>query len=212
MTAINSHVIREIARDCAPQLDDFWVVYAGNNEVVGPFGAGTIFGRQAPGLAVVRASLLVKSTRLGQWLGSLRPRSAGPLEWQGMEMFLRNQVRSDAPGLQIVHENFARNLAAIIELGRRSGATVLLAKRPLPEDMIDRLSRGKVGGQITPRKATLDDVKDGIQDAPPAGRRAAALGGFGQHGFEISPLGICKTGVIYGVFQAQLKRRLKLAA
>jgi hypothetical protein len=131
MTAINSHVIREIARDCAPQQGDFWVVYAGNNEVVGPFGAGTIFGRQAPGLAVVRASLLVKSTRLGQWLGSLRPRSAGPLEWQGMEMFLRNQVRSDAPGLQIVHENFARNLAAIIELGRRSGATVLLATVPV---------------------------------------------------------------------------------
>ena len=131
MTAINSHVIREIARDCAPRQGDFWVIYAGNNEVVGPFGAGTVFGRQAPGLAVVRASLLLKSTRLGQWLGSLRPRSADPLEWQGMEMFLRNQVRRDAPGLQIVHENFARNLAAIVELGRRSGATVLLATVPV---------------------------------------------------------------------------------
>jgi tetratricopeptide (TPR) repeat protein len=131
MTAINSHVIREIARDCASRQGDFWVVYAGNNEVVGPFGAGTVFGRQAPGLAVVRASLLVKSTRLGQWLGALRPRPADPLEWQGMEMFLRNQVRSDALGLQIVQENFARNLAAIIELGRRSGATVLLATVPV---------------------------------------------------------------------------------
>lgn len=131
MTAINSHVIREIARDCAPRQGDFWVIYAGNNEVVGPFGAGTVFGRQAPGLAVVRASLLLKSTRLGQWLGSLRPRSADPLAWQGMEMFLRNQVRRDAPALQIVHENFARNLAAIVELGRHAGATVLLATVPV---------------------------------------------------------------------------------
>lgn len=48
MTAINSHVIREIARDCAPLGADAWVIYAGNNEVVGPFGAGTVFGAQAP--------------------------------------------------------------------------------------------------------------------------------------------------------------------
>jgi hypothetical protein len=36
MTAINSHVIREIAKDCVRLGADFWVVYAGNNEVVGP--------------------------------------------------------------------------------------------------------------------------------------------------------------------------------
>ncbi|MGA2248094.1 MAG: tetratricopeptide repeat protein [Verrucomicrobiota bacterium] len=131
MTAINSHVIREIARDCAPRHGDFWVVYAGNNEVVGPFGAGTVFGRQAPRLAIVRASLLVKSTRLGQWLDSFRARSADPLEWQGMEMFLQNQVRRDDPGMQIVTENFARNLEAIVELGQHSGARVLLATVPV---------------------------------------------------------------------------------
>ena len=131
MTAINSHVIREIARDCAPRQGDFWVLYIGNNEVVGPFGAGTAFGLQSPGLAAVRANLLVKSLRLGQWLGALLTRSAGPMEWQGMEMFLRYRVRSDSPGLRVVYENFARNLAAIVETGRRSGATVLLATVPV---------------------------------------------------------------------------------
>jgi tetratricopeptide (TPR) repeat protein len=131
MTAINSHVVREIAQDCAPRQGDFWVIYLGNNEVVGPFGAGTVFGRQTPGLTFVRASLLVKSTRLGQWLDALRTRSAGQIEWQGMAMFLRNQVRSDAPGLRIVYDNFASNLAAIIEQGRRSGATVLLTTVPV---------------------------------------------------------------------------------
>jgi len=131
MTAINSHVIREIARDCAPQQGDFWVLYIGNNEVVGPFGAGTAFGLQAPGLAVVRANMLVKSTRLGQWLGALLTPSADQIEWQGMEMFLRYQVRSDSPGLHVVYENFARNLAAIVATGRRSGATVLLATVPV---------------------------------------------------------------------------------
>jgi hypothetical protein len=47
MTAINSHVIREIARDCGPREGDFWLVFAGNNEVIGSYGAGTEFGRQA---------------------------------------------------------------------------------------------------------------------------------------------------------------------
>ena len=89
---------------------------------------------------------------------------------------------------------------------------LLMVERPLPEGMIDRLPRGKVGRQITPRKATLDDVKDGIQDAPTIHERASAFGGFGEHRFEVSPLGICKTGVIYGVFTPQLKRRFKLAA
>jgi hypothetical protein len=131
MTAINSHVIREIARDCAPRQGDFWVLYIGNNEVVGPFGAGTVFGLQAARLPVVRANVLVKSTRLAQCLGALLTRSAGPVEWQGMEMFLRRRVRSGSPGLRVVYRNFARNLAAIIEMGRRSGATVLLATVPV---------------------------------------------------------------------------------
>ena len=131
MTAVNSHVIRQIARDCVPLHGDFWLVYAGNNEVVGPFGAGTIFGRQAPPLSAVRASLVLKSTRLGQWLSSLRARPADFREWQGMEMFLQNQVRRDAPGLQIVRQNFSRNLADILELGQRSGATVIVSTVPV---------------------------------------------------------------------------------
>jgi len=131
MTAINSHVIREIARDCAPRQGDFWVLYVGNNEVVGPFGAGTAFGVQAPGLMAVRANELLKSTRVGQWLATLLTRSVGGTEWQGMETFLKYQVRSDSPRLRVVYQNFARNLAAIVEMGRRSGATVLLATVPV---------------------------------------------------------------------------------
>ena len=81
MTGINSHVIREIARDCAPHDGDFWLVYASNNEVIGPFGAGTIFGRRAPDLIAVRTTLALKATRVGQLLGQLT-RSAS--QTQGM--------------------------------------------------------------------------------------------------------------------------------
>ncbi len=71
MTAINSHVILPIARDCAAQHGDFWVIYMGNNEVVGPYGSGTVFGPQAASLALVRAGVAFKATRLGQALGSM---------------------------------------------------------------------------------------------------------------------------------------------
>ena len=35
MTAINSHVILPIARECARRDGDLWIIYMGNNEMVG---------------------------------------------------------------------------------------------------------------------------------------------------------------------------------
>lgn len=131
MTAINSHVIREIARDCASQAGDVWLIYEGNNEVVGPFGAGTVFGRPAPSLAAVRAILAWRTTRLGQLLNALIQRARGPVEWEGMEMFLQQQVRRDDPRLGRVYQSFAANLGGIVALGRQSGVKVLVATVPV---------------------------------------------------------------------------------
>ena len=52
----------------------FMDFYLGNNEMVGPFGAGTVFGSRAPGVGLVRADLAVKTTRIGQLLDSLMQR------------------------------------------------------------------------------------------------------------------------------------------
>ena len=124
MTAINSHVIREIARDCAPLEGDAWVIYMGNNEVVGPFGGGTVFGRQTPSLAFIRASLWVKQFRFVQLLNRLVER--GPAEWGGMEMFLKQQVQRDDPRMAQVHEHFRENLRDIARIGRDAGANVVV--------------------------------------------------------------------------------------
>ena len=125
MTAINSHVVREIAKDCAPLEGDAWIIYMGNNEVVGPFGGGTVFGRQAPSLIFIRASLWLKEFRVVQWLGSLGER--GPREWEGMEMFLKQQVPRNDPRLKTVRAHFRQNLREIVERGRDSGARVILS-------------------------------------------------------------------------------------
>jgi hypothetical protein len=67
-TAINSHVILPIARECAAHEGDLWIIYMGNNEMVGPFGAATVFGRQAPPLPYARLVTALQRLRMGQWL------------------------------------------------------------------------------------------------------------------------------------------------
>jgi tetratricopeptide (TPR) repeat protein len=131
MTAINSHVIREIARDCRPCEGDIWLVYAGNNEVVGPFGAGSVFGPQAPRASAVRLALAAKSSRIGQLIASFRPVSHEPTEWQGMEFFLHNQVSINDPRLPRVYRNFSENLSAVIRYGQKAGAKILVATVPV---------------------------------------------------------------------------------
>jgi tetratricopeptide (TPR) repeat protein len=130
-TAINSHVILPIARECAVHEGDLWIIYMGNNEMVGPFGAATVFGPKAPPLSLVRASLAVQKTRLGQLLASLTDRlkakSSTPPSWGGMQMFLGNQVPPNAASKETVYRNFQSNLQGILRAGRDSGVAILLS-------------------------------------------------------------------------------------
>jgi tetratricopeptide (TPR) repeat protein len=130
ITAVNSHVIVPIARECALSEGDLWIIYMGNNEMVGPFGAATIFGTQAPPLGLVRLSLVVQRTRVGQLLMALarqvRGKAAQPSSWGGMEMFLGNRLRPDEPRKERVYQSFERNLQDIVGAGLDSGAKVIL--------------------------------------------------------------------------------------
>jgi tetratricopeptide (TPR) repeat protein len=130
MTAVNSHVILEIARDCAAREPDLFVVYMGNNEVVGPYGPGTVFEQWSPSLRLIRANIWLKSTRTGQLLDNAIQRVRGPsdlIAWRGMEMFMANQVADDDPRLTAVYDNFRRNLTDLCAVARRSGAPAILS-------------------------------------------------------------------------------------
>ena len=129
ITAINSHVILPIARDCAPADGDLWIIYMGNNEMVGPFGAATVFGQQAPPLGFVRLNLAIQKTRLGQLLVDLGRKLKGKnvnAAWGGMKMFVGNQLRAEDPRKEVVYQNFERNLKDIVQAGLGSGAKILL--------------------------------------------------------------------------------------
>jgi tetratricopeptide (TPR) repeat protein len=130
VTAINSHVIREIARDVAPRQGDIWIIYMGNNEVIGPFGAGTVFGPQTPRLGFIRAGTILKKLRLGQLLDQMRYRLAGksrPQSWAGMEMFLDQQIAADDPRLATVYRHFQSNLRDVVGMGTKAGAKIVLS-------------------------------------------------------------------------------------
>jgi tetratricopeptide (TPR) repeat protein len=130
MTAINSHAILPIARECAGHDGDLWIIYMGNNEMVGPYGAATVFGPQAPPLGVIRLNLALQRTRVGQLLVSLGRRikgnSANFSSWAGMQMFAGNRVGPSDHRREVVYRNFERNLEDILKAGLGSGAGIIL--------------------------------------------------------------------------------------
>jgi hypothetical protein len=130
ITAINSHVIVPIARECAHYQGDLWIIYMGNNEMIGPFGAATVFGAKAPPWPAVRLNLAIQKTRVGQLLMDLerkfKSRQNGPQVWGGLQMFLGNQLSPDDPRKTAVYGNFQRNLQDILRAGRDSGAAIVV--------------------------------------------------------------------------------------
>ena len=130
IVAINSHVVYQIARELSGFAPDLFVVYMGNNEVVGPYGPGCAYLSDMPPLWIIRLSVLARSTRTGQLLAALLGRlnigHGAPAEWGGMAMFVDNAVRGDDPRLEVVYRNFEANLRNIVRLASAAGAKTLL--------------------------------------------------------------------------------------
>ncbi len=153
ITAIDSNVIVPIARDCARHQGDLWIIYMGNNEIVGPFGAvkmvsfasnfsngnkapppfgaETAYGLAAPPLGVIRAVIAVKTTRIGQLLDNvirrLRSGASTPKEWGGMQMFMNGRIGYDDPARLRADTNFRGNLEDILRTAHRAGVPVVLS-------------------------------------------------------------------------------------
>jgi tetratricopeptide (TPR) repeat protein len=135
ITSINSNVILPIARECAEHQPDLFIVFMGNNEVVGPFGAAGVLGPFSPNRFLIRANLLAKETRTGQWLDALIHRLGSardaPRFWRGMEMFLKSRLRPDDPRLRAIYAHFEDNLREICAAGVNAGAKVIVCTVPV---------------------------------------------------------------------------------
>ena len=144
MAAINSHVALEIARDCMRREPDLFVVYLGNNEVVGPYGPGTVFAPAAASLTTIRLGLRLRRLRAGQLLRrgltALRRGPSAPRRWQGMEMFLDRRVAADDPRLERSYEQLARNLTAIARLAARARSQAGIRAREGADERVGHTS------------------------------------------------------------------------
>lgn len=129
MVAINSHVLLPIARECARRQGDLWVIYMGNNEVIGPFGAHALLGPAAPPRWSVQTIVALKTSRLVQGLDAALAAATAqpeqPPQWQGMRMW-RAAIGRDDPRIRRVHEHFRANLRAVLNVARQAGTPVVL--------------------------------------------------------------------------------------
>ena len=68
MVGVNSHILRHFAREAMKLQPDALVVYAGHNEVIGPYGPAALLTPFQPSSWLVQASLSARNSRLGRAL------------------------------------------------------------------------------------------------------------------------------------------------
>ncbi|MCH8193794.1 MAG: tetratricopeptide repeat protein, partial [Planctomycetes bacterium] len=131
MRGINSHILVPIARQCAQLQPDLMIVYSGNNEHTGRYGADTLWGKH-PGLIPLlhaakrpRVSQLIRRTLEGV-VGRRTEQ-----EPQSMASFRANRKRFDDPERSRVYRNFRENLTEICKMGLEGEAHMLLLTLPV---------------------------------------------------------------------------------
>jgi tetratricopeptide (TPR) repeat protein len=176
MTAINSHAILPISKDCLANGADLLVVYSGNNEFVGPFGPASIFGVPGAGRTLARANIWAKQLRIVQLLesviGLVRRPDKKVESWKGMEFFLGNELAFDDPRVRRTYENFRGNLRDICAAAAARNVPVILSNVAVNvRDCAPFSSRQ--------RNLTSEDLRN-WQAAFAAGVTAQASGLFGE--------------------------------
>ena len=185
VTAINSHLVLPIVRECGAFDADLYVVYLGNNEVVGPHGPGTVFAGFSDSMAAIRFGAWVRSTRTGQLMSALLGRwGAGgdrPERWRGMQMFVQHEVARDDSRLAGTYANFRRNLADMCAAASARGVPVLLCtvvtnlkdtppfasrhRRDVPEDRRQRWADIFAGAQSLRASGDYDGAIEAYREA-----------------------------------------------
>jgi len=129
MRGINSYIVRPIARECAALSPDLFLVYLGNNELIGLHSPSPEEFNLTPYLRLLRLGHAIKATRLAQLAQSLvrRFQSKPERKMQGMDYLRRQRLAFDDPRRRAVYDNFQSNLADICAAASGSGARTILA-------------------------------------------------------------------------------------
>lgn len=127
-TAINSNVILPIARDCLELKPDLFIIYSGNNEVIGPYGLSETLSPFFSSRTAIKSRVWIGQTKIGQLGHALsQNKKQQAADWHGMGLFVQNKVRHSDPTLETIYSHFEDNIAEICQLARNSGIKVLLS-------------------------------------------------------------------------------------
>jgi len=135
VTSMNSHVARRIAKDCAAHGPDIFIIYMGNNEVVGPYGPPALPAILYSSRGFINACITAKKEiRIGQLVKNfsraLRTSGRPGKKWLGMEAFLTSQIAHDDEKLKYCYQHFRDNISDIIQTAFNSGAKTILCTVP----------------------------------------------------------------------------------
>jgi tetratricopeptide (TPR) repeat protein len=128
MMGINSFAINRIAHECAAHDADLLVVYAGNNELSGSYGADTFAARLPPVLSrwYIHASVTVRSSRTGQLIASLA-HSDSRRDVQDETFFRNHRFDPASRRCATVRDNFRANLRDLCDLAQNGRVKILLS-------------------------------------------------------------------------------------
>ena len=119
---IDSHLVTSIAEECAQYQPDVFIVYTGNNEMVGAHGPGAFAGRHP---MVSNWLQSIKRLCISQAMQRLLVRRAHD-QPQTMEFFDRYRLAGDDPRKERIYRNYQSNLKHICEIAFAANAAVLL--------------------------------------------------------------------------------------
>lgn len=132
----NSHVMREIARDLPRLKPDAVVLFAGNNEIAGPYGPASPTGRLHTSSRIARLLILLNRTQLRQtlasWWSARAPAREDTLAWRGEEpLTLRDRLDREDPRLRTAERSFRKNYRAAVSLARDAAPVVVPCTVPM---------------------------------------------------------------------------------
>jgi tetratricopeptide (TPR) repeat protein len=130
MTGINSHYLRRFMREAEVLNPDLIILYAGHNEVIGPFGPASIFGEYGHSVPVVRLLIALRHSRIGQGVVRIIKRFDGQDDglppWGGLDEFMELALFPGDPALEKMYRQSRSNFRAMLQRAARKRVPVLV--------------------------------------------------------------------------------------
>ena len=131
MVAISSWTVLQFVKEMVAYQPDLFIIYCGNNEIVGPYGPGTVFAGLGS-RTFVKLQVWARSLKITQLLKSVREDiqqrlfKKKPVLWKGMEMFLEKQIPVDDDSLPVAIGNFRQNIKEMVGIAKNHGVKVMV--------------------------------------------------------------------------------------